>query len=353
MLRGGKELSLHEALTWIKKKKTSYKDAQMFLQELLYNDAPPCLQTLYLLNPFEENSNRNNFLFSFGVYFKKRNEDTFELDLMALNKYLKEPIEDKNLDATVISSLRRKDYIYKCKDSPCVDYCSKKSCRHREYGIGKHDGFFSTIELGKMYQIRTAQPYYEWEARLQGQEEFKKLRFKSEDEIIKQDTFLKLCMRELLELPTKLKQSEWFKRVNSALTDAEIVDVSEEMDTSPIIMLRSLVLEFLTSRALATKREQVMAGRVFYEEKDGLYFFRMQDLANFVFNQKQLKGYNSTELHPIMQNDFGVLNKKFNYYTEKKERKQCRCATLNKSFVEKYGDAEDNPDFSDFENPDF
>ncbi len=71
-LHNSKELSLNDALTLIKKKQTSLPEIEEFMSDLLFKDAPPCLQMLYILNPLED-SGRNNYLFSFYyVLFMKR-----------------------------------------------------------------------------------------------------------------------------------------------------------------------------------------------------------------------------------------------------------------------------------------
>lgn len=295
------DLDINEALVYIKKKQISIEDAKEFLSIVPFNDAPPCLQSLYLLNPDIEGG-RNNYLFSFGVYLKKKDEDFFEQNLQDINITLINPIREKELEITVLSSLRKKDYVYKCKESPCVDYCNKKECKKREFGIGKDEGYFSSVECGKLYQIRTSQPYYEWEVRLQDQDIFKRLRFKTEDDIIKQDTFLRLCMRELHELPSKLKQKEWFNKINQALKDINIINVEQEDDTSPFTMLRSLVNEFLTARAPALTVEQILMGRVYFDEAKQEYLFRKKDLMDFLFLLKKFnRYYQPTEIHGILR----------------------------------------------------
>lgn len=296
-LRSGKKLTLTEALVFIKEKRVGLTDAMTFLTELEYSDAPPCLQQVYLLDPFEKMSGRNNFLFSFGVYLKKKDEDFFEQRLSDVNNSMKEPLDDKELEKTILASLRKKDYVYKCKETPCADFCHKKECRNREFGIGKNEGYFSSVECGQLFQYKLDQPYYEWEVRLQGQEQYLRLRFRSEDEIIKQDAFLRLCMRELHELPSKLKQMEWFNKVNSALKEIVCVKVEQADDTSPYAMFTGLVTSFLTEQAMAETKEQIRTRKAYYDKQEGTYLFRGEDLQNFVINTKQFKHYQPNEFH--------------------------------------------------------
>lgn len=349
-IKEGAALTLNQALLLIRERRTTMSNAQEFLDELQFNDAPPCLQLNYLLNSLGKHSGRNNYLFSFGVYLKKKDEDFFEQNLRDINSELPEPLPEKELEKTVLNSLRKKDYVYKCKESPCIDFCHKKECSKREFGIGKNDGYFSSVEFGKLYQYRIAQPYYEWEVRLQGQKEFKKLRFHSEDEIIKQDAFLRLCMRELHELPSKLKQWEWFNRVNQALSEIEIVDINSEDDTSPIYILKGLIVEFLTERAMAETKDQIFTKRVYFDNDTSEYLFRIKDLQEFLYVQKKFKYFQPGELHGILRE----YNCK--YKTIRTERKkQVRVgAFLQKDLNLNEKDASVfNPDFSKFAEEDF
>lgn len=301
-VRGGKTLSLDEMLVCAKNKRISWEETESFIKELEYSDAPPCLQQGYLLDPFvEPGMHRNNFLFSFGVYLKKKDEYMFEQRLHDVNATLSRPLEEKELERTVLSSVRNKDYMYKCKETPCVDFCNKKECKKREYGIGKDDGYFSSVECGQLFQHKLDQPYYEWEVRLQGQEEYIKLHFNTEDEIIKQDAFLRLCMRNLYELPSKVKQKAWTDQVNQALKSIKIVDVEPSDDTSPFHMFTTLVTEFLTGQAMAETKEQIKTRRPYLDKVANEYLFRGSDLQNFIVNVRGFREYKLSEYHRLFK----------------------------------------------------
>jgi hypothetical protein len=352
-LRSGKQLTLSELLVYLKEKQTTVEEATTFLEDLEFNDAPPCLQTIYLLDPFKEpGMHRNNYLFSFGVYLKKKNEDIFEQRLHDVNSTFTRPLDEKELERTILSSLRKKDYVYRCKETPCVDFCHKKECKNREFGIGKNEGYFSNVECGQLYQFKLDQPYYEWDVRLQGQEEFLRLRFKSEDEIIKQDAFLRLCMRELHELPSKLKQVEWFNKVNQALKEIVCVRVDQADDTSPYTMFTGLVTDFLTGQAMAETKEQLRTRKPYYDKATDEYLFRGEDLQNFVINVKQFKHYQPNEYHWLYR-QMGSEARKIRVGKEG----TLRVWALSKTKLESFGKVVTyesiKPDFSEFTAEDF
>ena len=170
LLLHDRQLNLDEALVHIKQLRISLTDATKLINDLPYQDAPPCLQTLYFLNNLSKHSGRNDYLFSFGVYFKRKDEDFFEQKLAAVNTNMPAPLSSDELERTILSSLRKKDYIYKCQTSPCVDFCNKNICKEREFGVGKEGGYFSELTYGKMFQIKTHQPYYEWEVKVEEKE---------------------------------------------------------------------------------------------------------------------------------------------------------------------------------------
>lgn len=298
----GRSLTLDEMLVRAVSKSTTVPAIEEFLRDLEFTDAPPCLQQCYLLDPFTEpGMHRNNFLFSFGVYLKKKDDYMFEQKLYDVNATLSRPLEDKELERTILSSIRNKDYMYKCKETPCADFCNKKECKKREYGIGKDDGYFSSVECGKLFKFDLDQPYYEWEVRRQGQEQYTKLHFNSEDEIIRQDAFLRLCMRELYELPPKVKQNVWTDQVNQALREIEIVRVDPSDDTSPYQMFVELVTEFVTGQgqAMAETKEQIKLRRPYFDKALEEYIFRGADLQNYVYTVKGFRDFKPNQYHKL------------------------------------------------------
>ena len=305
VIRAGKPLNFDDGLAYMKERRKKLSEVRQFINELTYSDGPPCIQTINLLNIMDKDSGRNNYLFHFGVYLKKKDPDFWEQKLFEVNASIRNPLPKAELEATIINSLRKKDYTYKCLEPPCVNFCRKSLCKTREFGIGKEGGYFSELEYGKLSQIRAYEPYYEWEVKTQGTEAFKLLRFHNEDEIIKQDAFLKLCFRELHILPIKMKQSEWFKLVNQALSEVEIKEIDKEDDTSPIVLFQTIFLEFLLERAAAQTREQILNKRVFLDTTNKCYQFRAADLSEFVFISKNFRYFTPSNLHAVLH-DFKV-----------------------------------------------
>jgi hypothetical protein len=305
-LKGGKDLSLDAALSYAKSKRVSLTDVRNILNESSNADGPPCLQTINLFSGPTKGGGRNNYLFSFGVYLKKKEPELWEQRLFEINERMEEPLEADELESTAIASLRKTSYTYKCMEVPCVDFCRKTLCKTRDFGIGKEGGYFSELEYGKLTQFKGSDPYYEWEVRIIGAEKFSVLRFKTEADVIGQDVFLRLCFRELHLLPVKIKQSEWYKKINEALATLTVHSVEQEDDTSPMGIFKSLFVQFLTDRAMAATKEQIVNGRVYLDDKTKTYYFRTQDLTEFLFVTKMFKYYAPSEVHGFLR-DFSAM----------------------------------------------
>jgi hypothetical protein len=349
-IREGKPLSLADALVYVKEQRRTVGEVQSFIDDQPFSDGPPCLQAISTLDPLDaESGGRNVYLFTMGVYLKKKDETYFEQKLYEINHQMSHPVDDDELEGTVLASLRKKDYSYKCYDHPCVTFCNRPLCKQREFGIGKEGGYFSELEYGQMYQFQALQPYYEWEVKQQNEEEFKRLRFHSEDEIIKQDAFLRLCFRELKVLPVRLKQSEWFKIVNQSLAEIKIEEIDAQDDTSPRALLRGYFLEFLVERRMAQSREQLMMGRVYREPETDLLLFRSAAFVDWLMSSKNFRYYQPGEIHGFLK-DLGVEFKR----VRTESGKQFRVNTLPYSVVEKLrpDDIEENTFEADLDTAD-
>lgn len=213
------------------------------------NDAPPCLQSLYLRRSVTE---RNNYLFSLGCYYKAKYGEEYENYLRDANARLTHPLSDKELQQTVLSSLDKHTYSYRCYEPPLCAVCNKKECAKREYKVGD---IVSQLSYEQLVQYNCDPPYYDWT--ING----KALRFNSEAEIIQQEKFIELCMRHLSILPNKIKREAWTAIVNEALKNKITKEV--EFDTSsPLAIMQESLKQFMLNASLgATLEDCLSSGR--------------------------------------------------------------------------------------------
>ena len=280
-----KPVNLTTALNIIKKSALNEDEFLLSIENLYLNDAPPCIQTIYYNGDTDQ---RNEFLFNTAVYFKSKSGEDFEYELKELNKSLLRPLDDIEIDDTIIKSHKKRDYSYKCNQLPCYEFCSKELCKKRKFGIGSEE--ISELSFEEFIQHKSDPPYYEWV--ING----KALTFYQENDIIKQDKFRELCFRELHLLPSRLKDASWTKIINRALKNIVIKEIDIADDISPGSMFLFNLYDFLENRVHAENLSQILIDRVFKDEPSESYIFKSKNLIDFLFNQKSFRAFKTTEI---------------------------------------------------------
>lgn len=269
------------ALSQCEMAQISEEDLKTFFESIPLQDAPPCLQQLYVTSNTEA---RNNYLFSLSIYFKaKYGDKQAEEELFKANKRLANPLPISELTTSIISSMKKKDYSYKCEDTPLCTLCNPEECAKRKFGLGGKE--VSKLSFGEFRQIMSDPPSYEWD--VNGQ----KLVLNTEDDIINQNCFRKQCVRKLGILPEKVSDIRWGTMVNRALRNRVIIEVDPDVDVSPGALVRSYIISYIAQRSqmgFASKRA-VLQGFVFFDSDLDMYVFDPQKLAVWLMTQKKLK----------------------------------------------------------------
>lgn len=262
------------------------------LDAMPFSDGPPCLQTLFLQGVTK---NRNNYLFSAACYFKARDGEERYIDsLKELNAALPDPLDESELESTVIATHSKKDYSYRCSDAPINGFCNKGKCKSRRFGVG--NGEVSELTFGMLTQYLSDPPYYQWRIN------DKEFRFDTEDDLIKQNEFQKQCVRILHYKPSTLKQDVWDRKINAALKNIEVKGVDKLSSFDMGAMFMDYLIEFLTKRAMAANRSQILLGRVWHETSEDGFIFRANDFARFLTEQKRFKAYSFPEIESRIRN---------------------------------------------------
>lgn len=292
----GNEVPFEEALNQIQKRFTTIEVVREALENLPYNDAPPCLQRILLSGLVGgEDTGRNNFLFSFALYAsKKYGLEGFTSYVRELNNSFECPIDESAVEST-IASIKSKEYSYRCKDIPCNGFCDKSLCKKREFGLGREKGHFSDIEYGQLLRYKTAEPYYVWQLKLQGSEgDFKNIVFRDEGELLDQKNFAKVCVRFLNFAPRQVQTNDWFGTLNKYLASVKDVEVRAESDTSALSMIRQMFVRYLSNKqARRDSPYQIHANlcvRQTYSDESGKpvakFFFTHTGFAEYLRNNK-------------------------------------------------------------------
>jgi hypothetical protein len=308
MVKGDMQLASFEE--FIFKAESSAKtidEIEEHLKGLPLSDAPPCIQSIYLLG---STSNRNNYLFSVGRYYKSKHGEDFETYVIKANSLLDDPQTEHEVNNTVISSLRKKDYSYMCKEPPLCDRCNRAECNTREYGLQGSN--ISKLSYGQLIRTRSDPPTYIWE--VENQELF----FESEEALINQAKFRQLCIRHLHVLPNKVKQDTWDAIVNQALRNMKTEDENSSFTgMSPGEILKEHVVEYCrgrSSNATANTKAQIMHERVYKDVEGKMYVFRSKDLLKFLRDKCNFRSFSDVEIQHRVRN-MGAIYKR--YYIDK------------------------------------
>lgn len=285
----GNKVDFKEALDYIQHHFTTIEAVKDAIEHLPYNDAPPCIQRILLSEEVGgEDTGRNNFLFSYAVYAKKKFGSGFEDYVHQVNETFEVPLEATIVDQTC-NSVKDNEYVYKCKDVPCNGFCNKTECRKREFGLGRDKGHFTGIDYGQLFRYMTAEPYYIWKLRLQGQEQWKDVIFKDEGFLLDQKNFAKMCVRYLNQAPMQVSNNDWYAILNSVLPNIQNIEVKQESDTSGLSLLRNSFINYLSNKqARRDSPYQIKVGLCVRQVKNGQakYFFTHKGFSDYLRNQK-------------------------------------------------------------------
>ena len=321
----GNPMEFREALTYIQEHFTSVEAVKDALSKLPYNDAPPCIQRILLSEEVGgEDTGRNNFLFSYAVYAKKKYGNGFEDYVREVNAQFEVPLEESSVEQTC-ESVKNNEYLYKCKDIPCNSFCNKTDCRKREFGLGKDKGHFMDVDFGQLYRYKTAEPYYIWKLRLQGQEKWVDVIFKDEGYLLDQRNFAKMCVRYLNKAPYHVSDNDWCNTLNSVLPNIIDVEVKQETDTSGQAMLQNAFIDYLSNKQ--SRRDspyQINVGLCVRSTQNGVtkYYFTHIGFANYLRNQKI--NFDYTMLRESLKR-FGAVEDTFVYFNSLEEEVSFPC----------------------------
>jgi hypothetical protein len=286
----GTLLGIKKALPVIESMFTSVKEIEETLSKLPYNDAPFCIQMILLTGALTENSGRNELLFTAALYLRlKFGKEFNERELEAMNSCLEAPLAHKDINQIYKSATEKDWQIWgRCKKAPMCEYCDRKLCKQRTFGVGRDkNNYVSNVEFGKIIRVLAEEPYYLWDARLAGNEEYKQVRIDGEADLLNQKVVQKACIRYLNQTPTTIKMVAWETKVNECLAQLEEIKVSRETDTSSMSILRKYFFRYLTHRQTQNGQPYMITlGQVYHEKgsgkKKGAYYFEAEGFTKFL-----------------------------------------------------------------------
>lgn len=289
--KDGTLASLPDALEYIQSKKITLKEHKTTIENFEYHDAPPCILTGLLLRDVGPGQ-RNNWLFSVGVYFRLKDENCDLNTLLTnVNHSLQQPIADDELQKTIIKGFARKSYFYMCAN---LDRCNKALCRQQEYGIESKAA--TGLDYGDLTQYMTDPPYYEWI--VNGQ----KLTFWNELEILAQSKFRALCLRQLHLVPRRVDDGRWSRILTRACANITVIEQSVDSgDFTSGSTFFDLTCAFFNTKRRAENITQLSMGRVYLDVAEKEYVFTAKSFIDFIAVKNDFKQYAPVEMRVRLQ----------------------------------------------------
>lgn len=272
---GGKGVSLDKFLIAAESARMSPEDFMSLRPSVAANadqdldQGPPCLQHLGSVGVNE--GGRNNALFAFGVLAKKKFPDEWEQKLESWNqKFISPPLPTDELQL-VIRSLRRKDYMYACKDQPIASHCDAQTCKQRRFGV---DAGGALPSLSSISILDTQPPLFFVCLSDGGTVEC------SADDILSPRSFQLAALTQLRVLLPLYKNSDWLNSVQKCLDAATVIEAPKEASIEGTF--RDILEQFLTDRHRAQSRDEILLGKPYLEEEEMVFMFRLRDLMDFL-----------------------------------------------------------------------
>ena len=243
-IHNGKKLDLKNFIKLAEKKSTTFEELENYKPDLvdIFNDGPPCLQHLMTMG-FPEGG-RNISLFNVGVYYRKKNPDDWQEDLMKFNyEHVSTPLPSSEVNG-LVKAVSKKDYAYTCKQSPICNYCEKSKCMKRSFGIGGVAGG-ATIQIDAITKYETEnRSSVRWYIEIQGE------RIEvTTPQLLDQRQLQKLCVEKLNKCPSTMPAQKWEQRINELLSSVEVV--VDPDDASPQGQFEKMLDSFLTGKVQA------------------------------------------------------------------------------------------------------
>ena len=278
-IHNGKKLDLKNFIKLAEKKSTTFEELENYKPDLvdIFNDGPPCLQHLMTMG-FPEGG-RNISLFNVGVYYRKKNPDDWQEDLMKFNyEHVSTPLPSSEVNG-LVKAVSKKDYAYTCKQSPICNYCEKSKCMKRSFGIGGVAGG-ATIQIDAITKYETEnRSSVRWYIEIQGE------RIEvTTPQLLDQRQLQKLCVEKLNKCPSTMPAQKWEQRINELVSSVEVV--VDPDDASPQGQFEKMLDSFLTGKVQARHKDEIMNAKPWHDSDEGKVYFRSEDLFIYLDSRR-------------------------------------------------------------------
>lgn len=249
---GAKQVTLEYFLEMAEGRRVDLKDYDRG-NDADYLDGPPCLQRM--VTDKVDTGSRNTAAFQAAVYLKRAFPDDWRMRLDGFNRVaFADPLAPREL-RTIIGSVGKKEYQYKCREEPCRSFCSKDDCKKRAFGITDKDSAANEIPLIDSVVKVIASPV-RWEVTVKGT-----MVEVQTERLFNYEMFRQAVAEKLHLVLPRIKAQEWDVYLAEMMTK---VTVRQETTLDDLIFQRLCEylrrMKFDKSRSEEDRREDLRRG---------------------------------------------------------------------------------------------
>jgi hypothetical protein len=253
-----------------------------------FSDGPPCLQHMVANGILVDG--RKRALYQMAVYYKKVSPENWESRIEEANQlYMKPPLGSEDVSG-LIRSMGKKEYRYKCRESPMQDHCDSRLCGLRTFGVGQ-DNVPIVISQLTMYNIDPPIWFVDVPG---GRVEV------STEELMDFRRFNIACGKQIRLSFAVVKHAEWTSMVSIAMHNSQTIEVPKEVGM--VGQFKYALSEYLTNRASGQRADDLSRDRPWFDEEGTLapgagprYYFKLIPLTKHLNrNNWPLKEFGQT-----------------------------------------------------------
>lgn len=264
----GRGMTLEQFLTAAEATRVSlarFRSLGFHKQNQAMSAGPPCLEHLSTIKI--RAGSQNNGLFNFGVLARKMAPDSWEALLERWNHEFLDPPAGNDGVQSVIRSLRKREYSYKCGDQPIVQHCNMALCRTRQHGIGAAT---AARIIESISVLETDPPLFFVHMRSGGTVEC------DTNVILEPRAFQRAALSQTRQVLPLYSLEVWLRQVQVCMESATSIEVPREVGTTG--HFEELLERFCTDRHAALERDELILGKPWLDEATGRVWFRLVDL---------------------------------------------------------------------------
>lgn len=289
----GAEMTINEFLSAAEKHKVTEEELAGLRhkkpkkEKAAFSDGPPCLQ--HMSEGGFPDGGRNNALFQIGIYLKRAFPSDWQTMLEQDNqKYMRPPLPSEEV-TSVVKSLEKKEYEYKCKDEPMRSHCDSMVCRSRKFGVG-NGGLYPEITGLSKLNTEPAVWFVDTAAGTLNLDTYSLQNYQR---------FHALCMEYLSICYRPLQPVVWYGILQDAMQKVRLLEAPPDIGIAGMFL--EMMEQFLTNRQIGKTSEEILRGVPWLDEEGEWegegprHYFRLADFQKFL-NREGVKDMKRAEI---------------------------------------------------------